>query len=84
MPFLDLLVCFFGNGMIASMLEPHLAEAGADPTQVGLTFLIFGAVFMVSTPLAGFVRIFILHHFEYVKNRRCPKSQQVQSVECRT
>ncbi len=55
LPYLDLLICFFGNGMIASMLEPHLAEAGADPTQVGLTFLVFGAIFMVSTPLAGFV-----------------------------
>ena len=55
LPFLDLLVCFFGNGMIASMLEPHLSEAGADSTQVGFTFLIFGAVFMVSAPLAGFL-----------------------------
>ena len=55
LPFLDLLVCFFGNGMIASMLEPHLAEAGASSSEVGLTFLIFGAVFMASTPISGFV-----------------------------
>ena len=61
LPFLDLLVCFFGNGMIESMLEPHLSEAGADSTQVGWTFLIFGAVFMVSAPFAGFVSQSILN-----------------------
>ena len=54
---MDLLVCFFGNGMIASMLEPHLAEAGATSSQVGLTFLIFGGVFMLSTPTAGYVNM---------------------------
>ena len=43
--------------MFAAMLEPHLAEAGADSTQVGLTFLIFGAIFMVSAPVAGFVSL---------------------------
>ena len=55
LPFLDLLVCFFGNGMIASMLQPHLEDAGADSTQTGLTFLIFGGIFMLSAPTAGFV-----------------------------
>lgn len=61
-PFLDLLVCFFGNGLFTSMLSPHLEESGANASQVGLTFLIFGGVFMISTPTAGYVRhlIFLL------------------------
>jgi predicted MFS family arabinose efflux permease len=56
MPYIDLLVCFFGNGMITSMLEPHLNEAGADTNQVGLTFLIFGGVYMACTPVVGYVQ----------------------------
>ena len=53
LPFLDLLVCFFGYGMTISMLEPHLIEAGASITDVGLTFLIFGGCYMVSSPVCG-------------------------------
>ena len=56
LPFLDLLVFFFGYGLIVSMLEPHLSEAGAEATQVGITFLAFGTVYTVSTPILGFVR----------------------------
>ena len=55
MPFVDNLCTFFCNGMIVSMLEPHLVAAGADTNDVGITFLVFGATFMVSTPLAGLV-----------------------------
>ena len=58
MPFLDNFICFCGNGMIESMLEPHLKDsAGANQTQVGLTFLILGGVYMATTPITGFVRI---------------------------
>jgi hypothetical protein len=102
---LDNFVCFCGNGMIESMLEPHLKEsAGANQTQVdqgamfegntnifksfvnglvlnsenicckinfnskyylhcfhffqvGLTFLILGGMYMVTTPFVGYVSI---------------------------
>lgn len=44
--------------MIESMLEPHLKDsAGANQTQVGLTFLILGGVYMATTPITGYVRI---------------------------
>ena len=39
------------------MLEPHLASTGATTNDVGITFLVLGAIFMVSTPLAGMVII---------------------------
>jgi hypothetical protein len=39
------------------MLEPHLASTGATTNEVGITFLVLGAIFMVSTPLAGMVII---------------------------
>ena len=56
MPFVDNFICFCGNGMIEAMLEPHLkSAAGATQTQVGMSFLILGALYMVSTPLAGYV-----------------------------
>ena len=41
--------------MIESMLEPHLRSVGATQTEVGLTFLILGGVYMVTTPIAGYV-----------------------------
>ena len=57
MPFLDNFICFCGNGMIESMLEPHLKDsAGANQTEVGLTFLILGGVYMATTPITGYVR----------------------------
>ncbi len=57
MPFVDNFICFCGNGMIEAMLEPHLKEAaGATQTQVGNSFLTLGALYMVSTPIAGYVR----------------------------
>ena len=59
LPLLDVFVCSFGIGMVESMLEPHLCEAGADITQVGITFLIFGGVYMVSSPFVGYVSHFL-------------------------
>ena len=42
--------------MIESMLEPHLKSmAGADQMQVGITFLILGGVYMLTTPFVGYV-----------------------------
>ena len=42
--------------MIESMLEPHLKrKAGASQTDVGLTFLILGGVYMISSPIGGLV-----------------------------
>ena len=43
--------------MIESMLEPHLRSAGATQSQVGITFLILGGVYMVTTPIAGYVSL---------------------------
>ena len=49
---------FFGNGMIESMLEPHLREdANATQNEIGITFLILGGVYMVASPIMGFVSI---------------------------
>ena len=55
MPFIDNFICFFGNGMIVSMLEPHLSSVGATVNQVGVVFLVQGGVFMVGTFAAGIV-----------------------------
>ncbi len=55
LPYLDLCVCLFGYGLISSMLTPHLEKAGANSDQIGLTFLVYGAIFMLSTPIPGFV-----------------------------
>ena len=41
--------------MVEAMLEPHLKDAGATQTQVGLSFLISGALYMCTTPVAGYV-----------------------------
>ena len=58
--YLDNFFCFCGNGMITSMLEPHLkAKVGASQGDVGLTFLISGAVYMISSPIGGLVSFFI-------------------------
>ena len=45
---------YFGNGMIESMLEPHITDdAHGTQTEVGVTFLLFGASFMVSCLIVG-------------------------------
>ena len=41
--------------MVEGMLEPHLRTAGATQIQVGMSFLISGAIYMCSTPIAGYV-----------------------------
>ena len=68
MPFLDNFICFCGNGMIESMLEPHLKDAaGATQTEVGLTFLILGGVYMATTPITGYVSLKVFWIFQYWK-----------------
>ena len=58
LPFLDIFFSFFGNGMIESMLEPHLREdANATQTEIGITFLLLGGPYMVASPIMGYVRI---------------------------
>ena len=54
-PFLDLFAALCGNGMLESMLEPHLRQAGADTMQVGVSFRIFGCCYMVGNVLFGAV-----------------------------
>ena len=57
LPFVDNFICSCGFGTVESMLEPHLKNAaGADQMQIGVTFLILGGVYMVTTPVVGYVR----------------------------
>ena len=58
LPFVDNFICSCGFGTVESMLEPHLKNAaGADQMQIGVTFLILGGVYMVTTPVVGYVRV---------------------------
>ena len=59
MPFVDNFVCFCGQATFESFLELHIKdEAGGNQNDVSITFLIMGAVYMVSSLLAGYVRMF--------------------------
>ena len=58
MPFVDLFAALCGNGMLESMLEPHLREVGASTLDVGLSFLIFGCCYMLGNMFFGHVRFF--------------------------
>ena len=53
MPFVDLFAALCGNGMLESMLEPHLREVGASTLDVGLSFLIFGCCYMLGNMFFG-------------------------------
>jgi hypothetical protein len=56
MPFIDNFICFCGDGMIESMLEPHMkVTAGSSQLDVGVAFIILGAVYMSCSIIAGFV-----------------------------
>ena len=57
-PIFDNFICFFGTGAIESMLEPYLRSIDASNYQVGLTFAIYGGVYVISSPIAGYVRLF--------------------------
>ena len=58
MPFVDLFAALCGNGMLESMLEPHLRETGASTLDVGLSFLIFGCCYMLGNMFFGQVKYF--------------------------
>jgi len=53
LPFVDLFSALCGNGMLESMLEPHLKSVGASTLDVGVTFLIFGLSYMIGNMLFG-------------------------------
>ena len=58
---MDNLICFMGNGMIESMLEPHLKNtAGASQTEIGITFMIDATAYTVAGLGAGYVGAKIL------------------------
>jgi hypothetical protein len=40
LPFVDLFAALCGNGMLESMLEPHLNATGATTIDVGVSFLV--------------------------------------------
>ena len=53
--------------MVEAMLEPHLKRnAGATQTDVGITFLIYGSVYMISSPIAGLVCPEYVYMHKYV------------------
>ena len=56
LPFCDALVCFLGNGLIESMLQPYAVKNGATVGQVGVIFLALGGTYMVMSPVSGWVR----------------------------
>jgi len=53
LPFVDLFSALCGNGMLESMLEPHLKAVGATTIDVGVTFLIFGLCYMIGNMFFG-------------------------------
>ena len=55
LPFLDLFAALCGNGMLESMLEPHLKETGAGTVDTGISFLVFGCMYMFGNLLFGAV-----------------------------
>jgi len=52
-PFVDLFSALCGNGMLESMLEPHLRFAGASTIDVGVSFLVFGCCYSIGNMLFG-------------------------------
>lgn len=56
LPYFDNFVCLCGAGMIESMLEPYMKQmAGATQMDVGNTFLTLGALYMVTSPVTGYI-----------------------------
>ena len=59
LPFFDLFAGLCAVGMVESMSEPHLREAGATTLGIGLSFLGFGCCHMVGSMIFGQVMIAI-------------------------
>ena len=53
---MDLFCALCGNGMLESMLEPHLRDVHASTMDVGVTFLIFGCCYMLGNMFFGSVK----------------------------
>ncbi len=62
-PFVDLFAALCGNGMLESMLEPHLKYAGASTVDVGVSFLVFGCCYMFGNMLFGAVNYLFTRPF---------------------
>ena len=58
-PFVDLFSALCGNGMLESMLEPHLRFAGASTIDVGVSFLVFGCCYSIGNMLFGSVSVLL-------------------------
>ncbi|XP_059097668.1 MFS-type transporter SLC18B1-like [Tigriopus californicus] len=56
LPFLDNFIIYCGNGMVDSMLQPHMRKSAAQATQfqVSMAFLLMAAFYMLSTPVVGY------------------------------
>ena len=55
LPFFDNFISFCYNGMIEAMIQPQLVKNGANTTESGFIFLLWGGVYMVSCIFAGYV-----------------------------
>ncbi|XP_059098021.1 uncharacterized protein LOC131892249 [Tigriopus californicus] len=57
LPFLDKFILFCGNGMLESMLQPHMINSEAQATQfeVSMAFLIMATCYVVICPIVGHV-----------------------------
>ena len=56
LPFVDLCAAVCGNGMLESMLEPHLKSVEASTLDIGLSFLAFGCGYLLGFVLIGGVK----------------------------
>ena len=64
-PFVDFFSALCGNGMLESMLEPHLQSIGSSTIDAGITFLIFGYWYMVGNMFFRTVSGLDLYYFLY-------------------
>ena len=54
-PFLDNACCFFGNGFLEGMLQPHIHDHGGSVTDGGIAFFMQGCIFMIGMVACGYV-----------------------------
>ena len=57
LPFFDNFCCFFGNGFLEAMLQPHIEAAGGTVTQGGIAFFMQGFIFMIGMVICGYVSL---------------------------
>lgn len=57
------MISISGVGLLESTLEPYLKNVlGASQMDVGISFLILGAFYVVSNPIAGWVSLVLIRH----------------------